>query len=364
MGELDISYATASNLTTNVTDYSVDSKETSDDVSEESDDLIWQNTEWAQQWGYFNSVPELKSALQMKATWVCGKGWTADSQTAAILDHISGWGKDTFDDILWNMEVIKRVGGDAYCEIIKEDDVVINLKPLDPGSMKIVCGKDGRLKEYRQVSKKKGGKDIVFQPEEIFHLSNNRLADQIHGISDISSLASTILADEESFTDCKKCMHRQARPMIVWKLGTDNQAKINAFITKMDAATNKGENIYIPDDTNAVEHEVVQVDVSSNTLGWRNDLRNRFYRAIGLPQVIFGQGQATESGGKVEYLAHEEIFSKDQRFLELQIWNQLNLRIKLVPPTSLLDNLKQDEQSDNNQQLGFMPSDLTAGQGK
>lgn len=362
MGELDFTKATASNMTDNVDDYSIDSQET-DGISAQ-EETKWTNSNWSQQWGYFNQIAELKSAIQMKAIWVCGKGWEADPKTKVILDHVSGWGKDTFDDILFNMEVIKRVGGDAYAEIIRADDgTLINLKPLDPATMNIVVNNQGVIKRYEQTSKIKGSL-VEFKPEEIFHLSNNRLADQIHGISDIDSLSGTILAEAENADDMRKIYHRCAKPMIMFKLGTDNQAKIDAFVAKMDAATNKGENIYIPDDKNAVSFDVVQVDVAASVMQWRNDLRNKFYRAIGLPQVIFGQGQATESGGKIEYLAHEQVFAKDQRYLELQIWNQLNLKIKLNPPTTLLDNLREDERLDNNQQLGFMPSDLTAGQGK
>ena len=58
----------------------------------------------------------------------------------------------------------------------------------------------------------------TFKPSEMFHLSNNRLADQIHGISDIESLDKTLLAELESFDDVTKVMHRQAKPFIIFKL--------------------------------------------------------------------------------------------------------------------------------------------------
>ena len=43
----------------------------------------------------------------------------------------------------------------------------------------------------------------------------------------------------------------------------------------VDDATNKGENMYIPNDTDEVEFEVVQVNVSQIVMAWRNDIRNR-----------------------------------------------------------------------------------------
>lgn len=362
MGELSLTSATASDMTNRVTDYSVPSKEV-DGVSA-LDETTWTNDKWAQQWGYFNSIGELKSAIYGKAVWVCGKGYTADTETTVILDHVSGWGKDTFLDILLNMEITKRIGGDAYAEIIRDNGVIVNIKPLDTGSMKIVVDKKGIIKRYEQVSKTKGRENIKFEPKDIFHLSHNRLVDQIHGISDIDAIEKIILADGESFDDLKKVMHRQAKPMIMFKLGTDDQAKINAFVEKMDKATNKGENIYIPDDKNAVSFEVVQVDVSANVLGWRDEIRRKFYRIVNMPSVVFGEAGGTESGSKMEYLCHETFFQKDQKHLSDQIWNQLNLRIDLISPVSLLENLQTDESKDANQGLEIQRNDVTAGSGE
>lgn len=351
------------NMSTVVTDVTVSSQNT--DSATGSDESTWQNTKWPTYWGYFNSIPELKSALLMKATWDVGKGYTADPETTVILDHISGWGKDTFLDILFNMDLISRLAGDAFAEIITDEktDTLLNLKVLDPGSIKIVTDDKGIIIRYEQTAKTPKGKTIKWTPDEIFHLSHNRLADQIHGISDIVSMEQTILAELENFTDLKKIMHRQARPMIMFKLGTDDPAKIAAFVAKMDQSCNKGENIYIPDDKNTVSYEVIQVNIGNNIMAWRNDIRDKFYRTLGLPLIVFGSSGTTESGGKIEYLAHEQVFSHDQKYLEEQIWNQLYLRIKLNSPVTLLENLKQDERKDGNQGLEIQPNDVTAGSG-
>jgi hypothetical protein len=88
-----------------------------------------------------------------------------------------------------------------------------------------------------------------------------------------------------------------------------------------------------------------------------------FYRSLGLPLTVFGAASGTESQSKIEYLAHEQVFSKDQRFLENQIWNQLYLRIKLNSPVTLLENLQTDEAKDGNQGMEIQQSDVTAGSG-
>lgn len=360
--EFDISKATKSDQTNVVTDFTVPAL--SVDSTDGQKETEWQNAKWTQQWGYFNAIADLKSAILMKAIWIVGKGYKTDTATEVLLENITGWGKDTFDDIIFNMEVIKRVGGDAYCLQMRNDaGDLINLRPLDPGSIKHIVSPKGRLIRYEQTEKVGSETKVInkFKPEEIFHLCNNRLADQIHGISDIDVMEDIIKAEGENFKDMKTIMHRQARPLIMFKLGTDDQTEVSAFVRKMDEATRDGENIYIPDDKNTVTWEVVQVSVSSVIMEWRNDIRNKFYRTIGLPQVVPGAGgQSTESESKVIYLAFEQIIEKDQNYLEKQIWNQLALRLNFIPPATLSQQLKADEKKDGTQGLqggGFQPSD-------
>jgi len=360
MVDLKIDTATVSDMTGIVQEVTPSSEVT--DAATGTGETTYQNSDWSEQWGYFNNVPELKSALIMKSIWNVGKGYTTDDSTAMVLENIRGWGKDTFNDILFNMDMISRLAGDSYAEIIKDaSGEMINLKPLDPGNMRIVVDSKGILVRYEQMNKAKVMRKFAIA--DIFHLSHNRLADQIHGISDITSLKKTITAEFENFDDMKKIMHRQAKPMIMFKLGTDDQTKINAFIAKMDEATNKGENIYIPEDDHTVSYEVVQVNVSQMILAWRDDVRNKFYRALGLPQIVFGSAGTTESGGKMEYLAHEQVFESDQTFLERQLWNQLAIKLDLISPVSLLQGAQEDEAKDADQGLEVQPNDVTAGVG-
>lgn len=323
----------------------------------------WRNSKWSEQYGIFSSVADLQSAVLMKVIWILGKGYTTDTLNKVILDHISGTGKETALDILFNVEVQKEIGGDGFAEIVWNDNETepLNLKALDPANVEIIYNSQGRITGYDYFV---SGEKTNFKPNQIYHRSRHRLGNQIHGLSIIDPLKSTILADEESFTDVTKIMHRQAKPMIMFKLKTDNASDISAFISKMDSATEKGENIYIPNDTNTVEYEVVQVNVSEMILAWRTEVRNKFYRALGLPLIIFGNGGSTESGGKMEYLAHEQVFERDQKDLELQIWKQLKIKLDLIPPTSLLENLQTDTAKDGQaQQMSMQKSDLQAGRG-
>lgn len=364
MGNQNLNNAALSSISNTSEDFSIDTKQTDGATSEKETE--YQNTRASQQYGYFVAVAELKNALLMKATWNVGKGYSTDPQTQAILESMTGWGKDTFDDILFNLEVQKRIYGDSFAEIIRDPDTeqIINLKVLDPASIKIIVDGKGIIKRYEQVSKV-GSTNKKFQPDEIFHLCNNRMADNIHGTSDIDALESTILAEAEHAKNMENAMRRQSKPLIIFKLKTDDPTKISNVITKMDTATRQGQNLYLPDDDNTVSYEVVQLNVPALVLEYQNSLNRKFYRALGLPTVLFGAAGSTESGSKMEYLAHEQIFERDQRQIEQQIYAQLNFKIDLIPPTSMLENLQQDTAKDGvAQQLNIQASDLNAAKGR
>jgi len=249
------------------------------------------------------------------------------------------------------MDIVKRINdGGAYAEIIRDDKTgeLLNLKPLDPASMVTIFDDKGMIKRYEQRTKT--GKEMnvkKFKPEEIFHLMHNRIADSIHGTDDIASVEKTILADDESFNDMKKIMHFQAKPFIVFKLKTDNTTKIASFAAKIKSARNLGEDMFIPDDENLLSYDVVQVNPTALLMAWRDDLRNKFYRTIGLPQIVpGGGGQSTESESKVIYVAFEQIVMHEQLDIEEQVWSQLKLRINLIHPTLIEDLLGIDEKKD------------------
>ena len=370
MPEYDIAGSTSSDLTGVVQDVVVDSQDTDAATGKET---TWQNTKWSQYYGYYRAIPELKQAIDMRAIWTVGKGYkTPSDRQKVVLESIQGYGMDTFNTILKNMIVTRRIAGDAFAEIIRDPttDLLINLKPLDPGQIRIVVNEKGIIKRYEQVSKT--GKSVQkFKPEEIFHLTNKRVADEIHGTSDIEVIEDIIKASNESFADMKELMHRHVKPIMAFKLDTDNQTKISQFITKMDEVINKGENIYIPKDT--VDFELVSVpsNATLNPLPWRAHLRDYFFQVVGIPQIILGSsGEFTESTAKIAYLAFQQSVEDEQKDIEDQVWNQLYFRIDLQFPASLHNELLSDERKDGASSPtspitapAFQPSDTTVGIG-
>lgn len=359
----NINSATSSNMSTNVTDVTVATKQTNETgITIQNDEIIYQNTKWTQQYGYYLQIPELKTAIDTRCIWTVGKKYNTDTKTQVILDHITGWGQDTFQTILQNGVAVKRVGGDFFAEIMRDEDsgTLINLKPLDPSTMRIVCDLKGTLLRYEQVSKYTG-KITKFKPEEIFHLMNKRIADSIHGVSDIDAVENIILASNENFTDVKKLFHRFVKPICKFSIDTDDTTKINTLIAKYDQIVEKGENLFIPKDT--MEHELITVP-SSATLSpfqWIDHLKNYFYQVVGIPQIILGSAsEFSESSAKIAYLSFLQSLEEEQLYIENQVWNQLYLKIELDLPATLRNEMISDEEKDGaNAGVGFQQNDMT-----
>lgn len=313
------------------------------DGVQDQNETCWINSNWSQWLGYYKTIPELAAAIDAKATWTIGKGFSSDKSTEEILLKIKGFGRDTFNTILENCVRTYHIGGDSFCEIVRGDDgSLINLKPLDPGTIRIVVDRQGIIKRYEQFSKTKG-KDKKFEPEEIFHLARNRVADEIHGVSIIPAVERIILMRNEAMEDYKKLLHRNVFPVRIWHLDTDDASEIAAFKLKADKAGSEAENIYIP--KGCVETELAAVPPNStlNPLPWIQQLNQYFFQATGVPQLIVGGSQEfTEASAKIAYLAFEQIIEEEQLFIEEQVLEQLNLEINLEFPATLQNDMLTD----------------------
>lgn len=357
-----MSSAGLSNMTDNVTDYSVNS--VSLDGVQDQDETKWINTNFSKWLGYYKATPELKAAVDMRAVWTVGKGFKADARTEAILDHISGCGVDTFNSILKNAITLKRVGGDFFAEIIRdaETGTLINLKPLDPSTMQIVYNKKGVIIAYEQINKTSRSKPQRFSPKDIFHLCNKRIGNEIHGVSDIEPLEPIILANLETFFDIKTVAHRFNVPLRVVEVDTDDTAKIAELTTKYENLIKNKEVIFVPKGSVAITTEQGATNSIGNLITWRDHLRNYFFQALGLPQIILGGSQEfTESTAKIAYLAFQQSVEDEQLDIETQIWNQLQLRIELDFPATIQNELISDTNKDANQGMELQPGDTTMG---
>jgi len=369
MATTRIANATASDLTNAISDYVVTNKST--DGATGQKEYEWINTNWSKWLGYYKTIPELRAVIDAKATWTIGKGFkTQDAKTKIILENIHGHGKDTFNTILENAIRTMQIGGDAFIEIMRDDEGdILNLKSLDPSTIKIISNGKGQIIRYEQVSKVEKNKPAKrLDTLDIFHLSRNRTADEIHGISLIESLEQIILMRNEAMTDLKEVYHRFVKPKFIFHLDTDDPTEIASFKSKMDTATGKGENMYIPLGAVVPENLSVSSNATLNPLPWITSLNNYFFQVAGVPQIILGgSGEFTEATAKIAYLAFQQNVEEDQLFIEEQIKEQLFIEIELEFPVSLENELLSDRKKDgdfSNNNMGFQANETTAGAGQ
>lgn len=358
MPDTDIGSASASDLTNTITDYSVDASNT--DGAGSQKEFTYQNTNWSQDYGYYKTIPEFKIAVDTKATWTMGGGYKADEMTELRLLGIRGNGKESFNSILKNMIKVKTISEDSYAEIIRDDDgILVNLKPLDTSSIVIVQDEKGRIKRYEQVQKHKTP-NKRFAPEQILHLSHDRIADEIHGTRIISSLQWLILARNEAMNDWKRVLHRNVEPLWIFHLDTDDTSKIAAFKAKMDNARKNGENMYIPKGAVVPEAVTTATNSSLNPLAWIAQLNDYFFQAVNVPQIIIGNAKEfTDASGKIVYLSYEQSVKAEQLYIEEQLQNQLNITINLEFPASLRNEMISSREADPKLQAS-QPNDTTA----
>lgn len=362
MGEMKVSSSTVGDISNTITNYSVETRST--DAGHDQKETTWMNTNASKYLGYYKSIPELRACIDAKATWTIGKGFKADPETTFILDTIKGFGKDTFNTILENLARNKEIYGDAFAEIIRNNDgEIINLKPLDPAVMVIVVDRQGLIKRYEQNSKQKGTNPQKFSPEKILHLPRNRVADEIHGVSMIEALEFIILAKNEAMEDFKTVMHRFVTPRWIIKMDTDSKTKIAAEKAKWDKANANGENMYIPMGTVEVEQMAISPNSTLNPMAWIDSLDNKFYESAGVPKIILGgSGEFTEASAKIAYLAFQQTIEEEQLFIEEQIGLQMGMEINLEFPASLENELLSDKKKDGD--MSTQPNETTAGSGQ
>ena len=361
MPETRISSGEASNLSNAITDYSVDTQST--DAAYEQKETTWTNSKASQYLGYYKEIPEARSVIDAKATWTVGKGFEADEMTTLLLDTIKGFGKDTFNTILENLARDKEIYGDAFAEIIRDDeDTLINLKPLDPSVIRIVVDRQGMIKRYEQTSKTKENPK-KFMPEDILHLARNRVADEIHGTSLLESLEWIIKAKNEVQEIFRTVMQRHIKPIMMFHLDTDNVTEIQGFKKKMDKAYADGENFYIPKDVVVPEVLAVAPNATLNPMAWLEYLNNQFFQSAGVPQIILGgSGEFTEASAKIAYLAFQQNIEEEQLYIEESILAQVNILLELQFPASLENELISDNKKDGDQST--QPNETTAGSGQ
>lgn len=351
--ETDISKASVTDMNGTVTNFSV-SNVTLDEAGMVKE--TWYDFPDSDKYlKYYKTIPELKKAVDALATWVTSKGYDTNPYHSVILDHLIGWGEDSASSIFWNLQVQKKIFGDAFAEIIRDDKgTILNIKPLYPGNMRVVVNGQGIITRYEQrtnvpTAPKK------FSPDKILHLVNDRVANEIHGTSVIQACQWVIDARNESMADWRRILHRST--IRVLYVPIDDNPMMAKVKTQYQTAINKGEVVVVPAKPGEAQFQDLDAPPIDAFLRWIQYLEGFFYQAVGIPRVIATSENYTEAASKVGYLTFEPIYTREQTELEYDLWNQCQIKLTFNRPPSLMDTMQQSE-AKNTSQTGFQQGDL------
>ena len=358
MTDRDLRETTTTGMNTAVTNYTVNQKIV--DEPSKSDETYYENPNWSKYLGYYKRIPEFKEAIRALARWSVGRGFTTDVGTKVILDHITGAGEDTFQSIITNHLIVKKVNGDAYAEIIRGDDkneTLINLKPLNPAHMRTVFNKKGLIIGYEEFDLNSKQTKRRFKPEEIFHSMNDRIANEIHGTSVLEACQWVIDARNEAMADKRRVHHRST--IRIMEVDSDDTTKLGTLKTQYAEAIKSGEVLIVPKGIGFMDAPMNYID----TIDWIRYLEGFFYQAVGVPRAIANTENFTEASSKGGYLTFEPVYVEEQTLLEQDLWNQLGIKVTFNRPPSLSGVMQSDE-AKNTGQMGFQDNEMTAQVGR
>lgn len=354
MAATDLRQLTTTTMASTVNDYSVNPKQV--DEASGYGETYWDSPNWTKYLGYYKTIPELKKSVDALACWTAGKGWTADIRTTNILSLWSGWGEDTSDSLFQNMIIVKKINGDSFAEIMWSDAQIrnfpINLKPLNPSNVRIVVSPKGRIIRYDV--RKADGTYMPMDIRDIFHLSNDRIANEIHGTSIVEACQWIIDAKNEAMADKRRILHRSTIRII--EVDSDDATTLSTLNTQYSNAIKNGEVLIVPKD-NVGFPNVPPLSTLEHS-DWIRYCDNDFPKSVGVPTIILGGSeQVSEGSNKMSAYNFEQVYMAEQRLLEQDIKAQLKLEIKFERPNSLQENMQSNE-AKNTSQTEFQPKDF------
>ncbi len=357
MADLNLDRSTTVGLT-GVPDFIVEAK-TLDAANPDNSETFVYFDKAPEDFAYYLQHPQVSSPINSLATWSVGRGVEyLDGGIKAQLDHVTGMGKDSFDTIMWNHEVVKLAVGDAFMIIVRSKipliNTILNLIPISPERVKVVI-KGSRIIRYEIWD---GETWVKKSPEKIIHSQNKRIGDQVHGTSLIQSNKKVIDALLEANADERVIKHRDKALGIAY-YKTNNQGKITFANKQVTKAVTDGDMLGLPEDT--VEIKPYPSKSSEDRQNWLKYLENLNYQTGGVPRSIATSDGTSEVGGKMGHVIFEPIYSKEQKDLEDDLWSQAGIRIKFNRPPSLggMQPAPIDE-SKNTGQVKIQPNDVEA----
>src|SRR3990167_647578 len=206
MGLYDIDAVVTTNLNDIFKDYESPLKDT---------DIITWTPEWQKWHGQYRDIPENQATIDVWCKWIIGKKITfLKPETITIIANRKS-------------RILK------YVQFMENTN--INLGTTN-----------AEIQE--EIQKNIMEKTIVssWDPDEMFHISNNRIADEIHGIPESEKLELIGQWKKQASEDQSIIIRRYGKPTYFYEVDTDDDTEIADIETKINKTITEFSNMVVP----------------------------------------------------------------------------------------------------------------------
>ena len=328
----DISYTAGQEpWNKNLDQYSFETKDT---------EVNYYVPDWKKWHGIYRTIAEARSTIDVWSSWIIGEKLIMDDATRKITDRIKGNGNDTFRKILKNVKRTSKICGDGFADAPRDKaGRLINLKQLNPGTIRIVSDKKSMVIRYEQVTSTKTDTDVLatWQPNEIFHIANDRIADEMHGIPELEKTFKIMKWKHQSMGDLATMFHRYIQPVLEIYAATDDPIELADIAAKYTNSRKDFENRVIP--KGAIE-KVDRISIPQfstlDPLPWQKFLRSYYTESSNVPDLVRGKSdEVSLAAGKLNLLAYKQKIIFEQLEYSEEIKSQLGLDIKFEEPPEI-----------------------------
>ncbi|MFB6089350.1 MAG: phage portal protein [Candidatus Aenigmatarchaeota archaeon] len=254
----------------------------------------------------YRYVPLVKGGIRIYATHTLGRGFSFVNGTQADRDRLERFSKRVnLKRILFDSIITRLVYGNAYYEIIKEGNRIVNLKYIDPSTITIVRSKHGELLHYNH--KVGMEKKIKLDPEEVLHFTWDKFGDSLSGNSMIESISQVVNIKLNTEENIGVILYRYASPIIVFKLGTPEDpitsSDVEDFedkIQELDPDEDIVSDWRLETEVLGVNKEIMKPDF------FLKHIDNQILAGLQVPSELIYSGEKAEKSARSRYAAFEQ----------------------------------------------------------
>lgn len=279
-------------------------------------------------------IVEIRAASVFSSWTVKG---THEKEATRMLENIRGRNGETFKQVLANMYKIAYICGDAYAEIIWDEDGPeaglierLEILPSDNIRQCVVKGEIIRYEEldgYGTWTPKWSAKDGTLT--RIFHVRYNPRGAQSHGIGMVEALNNILLSREQLMQVGQDIYERMSQPKQMLLANTSNDDALQMIRNAIKAAGETWGGVAVVPGRLVDRIETLTLSPSLKPQEFLDYLDKEIFKATATPEIVLGTGYSTSEEdaktriagfmGSIRY--DQEVWEDDvKRQLFTQIW--------------------------------------------